>query len=303
MSVQHNLPPSVTKRPITASYRTGGTALDQERPVALVLGTGDIPSAIGRTLFLQGWGIVLLRDSTVPVLRRGMAFDDALETGAADLDGVAATAASGPETLPALAMAGDGVVVANLDLAVASASCPGLATVLIDARMRKYALQADLRPLAPCTVGIGPGFVASGNVHVAIETLPGQEGAVVTHGPTAIPTGKAEPLGGAGAERFVYASAAGAWQPHVPLGARISRGTTIGLLDGGQVLAPIDGCVRGLVRAAPGGVSRGSKLVEIDPRPESAWRGVPVRAQRIAIGVKTVLSALTPVGTEPVQLV
>lgn len=300
MSLQERLPPSVAKRPATASYRTGAAAPDHEPPVALLLGTGDIPSAIARTLFLDGWGVVLLRDSMVPVLRRGMSFDDALENLPAELDGVAATAASNPETLTALALARHGVVAANLDPAVVTASCPHLATVLIDARMRKYAVQADLRPLAPCTVGIGPGFVANGNVHVAIETLPGHEGAVVIAGPTATPTGKAEPLGGAGAERFVYAFAAGAWKPQVPLGASIRRGTMIGLLDGEQVVAPIDGCVRGLVRPAPGGVARGSKLVEIDPRPEAPWRGVPVRAKRIAAGVQAALSALTPLAAAAV---
>jgi hypothetical protein len=161
--------------------------------------------------------------------------------------------------------------------------------------MRKYAMPADLRPLAGCAIGVGPGFVAGGNVHIAIETLPGQEGGVVTRGPTAMPTGEAVPLGGTGAERFVYAPIAGAWQPEVPLGAWIDPGTLVGRLGPCRLVAPIGGSVRGMVRAAPGGVARGSKLMEIDPRPEATCTGVPPRAQRIAASVEIALATLMPV--------
>lgn len=286
MSVQERL--SVARPPALASCR-GAEA--NRPPTALILGTGDIASAIGRGLFLRGWRVVLLRDNGVPVLRRGMAFDDALEGGVAALDGVIAVPAAAPGALPALLSARPGVVVANLDPAVLAASGIDRPDALVDARMRKYAMPADLRPLAGCAIGVGPGFVAGGNVHIAIETLPGQEGGVVTRGPTAVPTGEAVPLGGAGAERFVYAPIAGVWQPEVPLGAWIEPGTLVGRLGPRRLPAPIGGCIRGMVRAAPGGVARGSKLMEIDPRPEATCTGVPPRAQRIAAGVEAALAA------------
>jgi hypothetical protein len=293
MSVQERLSASIAKRAFMASYRETGAAPARPRPVALVLGTGDIASAIGRQLFAAGWAVVLLRDHAVPVLRRGMAFDDALESGAAELDGVTAMPAPSADALPGLLRAHRGVVVANLDPAVAAASCGEAPAAMIDARMRKYAMPADIRPLAACTVGIGPGFAAGTNVHLAIETLPGQEGGFVTQGTTANPTGKAVPLGGAGAERFVYAPIAGPWQPGVPLGTWLEADRPIGVLGGEAVCAPIAGCVRGMVRAAPGGVARGSKLMEIDPRPGAACTGVPPRARRIAAGVETALAPLT----------
>nr|WP_294527826.1 hypothetical protein [uncultured Rhodopila sp.] len=293
MSVQERLSASIAKRAFMASYRGQAAEPAGEPPIALVLGTGDIASAIGRELFALGWAVVLLRDHSVPVLRRGMAFDDALECGSAELDGVNALLSPSAEALPPLLRARRGVVVANLDPAVAASACGKVPDAIIDARMRKYAMPADIRPLAACTIGIGPGFVAGGNVHAAIETLPGQEGGVVTLGTTANPTGKAVPLGGAGAERFVYAPIAGPWQPQVPLGTWLDAGTIIGTLGEDSVLAPIGGCVRGMVRAAPGGVSRGSKLMEIDPRPEATWRGIPPRARRIAAGVECALATQT----------
>ncbi len=276
---------------------------EDHAPVALVLGTGDIASAIGRTLFKMGWGVVMLRDAGAPVLRRGMAFDDALEDGLAELDGVWAVPAMLPQALPVLARSREAVVVANFDLAVVAATSPGLASVLIDSRMRKYAPSPDLRPLAACAIGIGPGFHAEVNVDVAVETMPGQEGALVMCGPTAQPTGRAEPLGGAKEERFVTARFAGSWRPLVELGAVVAAGTPVGLLAGRNVVAGIDGAVRGLVRgtqpARAGGaatvVARGSKLVEIDPRAGAPCRGVPPRAQRIADGVQLAVDALFPV--------
>lgn len=69
--------------------------LNDATPIALILGTGDIASAIGRDLFLSHWGVAMLRDEAVPVMRRGMAFDDALEDGVTRLDGVWGAAGDG----------------------------------------------------------------------------------------------------------------------------------------------------------------------------------------------------------------
>ena len=264
-------------------------------PVALILGTGDIASAIGRELFKAGCGVLMLRDAAVPVLRRGMAFDDALEDGVAVLEGVWAVRAPAPEMVTALVRGREAVVLARLDLAVVAAGWHGTLDILIDARVRKYAAPADLRPLATCAVGVGPGFAGQQNVDIAIETLPGQEGDLVAHGPTASPTGRSVPLGGACEERFAYAVTAGPWDPRVPLGAWVEADDTLGWLGQRRVVAPIGGCVRGLVRASPGGLARGSKLAEIDPRVGAPSTGVPPRAQRVAAGVKRAVATMLPV--------
>jgi hypothetical protein len=269
--------------------------LDDETPVALIFGTGDIASAIARELFLSQWGAIVLRDEAVPVMRRGMSFDDALEDGVAQLEGVRGARATAADMLPTLARERESVVVARLDPAVVSNACRGIVSVLIDARMRKYAAPADLRPLAASAIGVGPGFVAGENVDIAIETLPGQEGDILTHGATATPTGRSVPLGGAREERFACAIVAGAWDPFVALGAFVRAGTPLGFLGESEVRAPIDGCVRGVVRAMPNGVARGAKLVELDPRPGAPWTGVPPRAHRIAAGVQRAVGALLPV--------
>jgi len=160
--------------------------------------------------------------------------------------------------------------------------------------MRKYATPADLRLHAGCAIGVGPGFVAGENVDVAIETLPGHEGGLVTRGATASPTGRAVPLGGAGKERFVHANEAGAWTPLVVPGAWVMAGQVLGRLGLHDLTAPIDGRVRGLVRGVPGGIAPGCKLAELDPRHDAPCQGVPPRAQAIADGVLTALETLLP---------
>lgn len=56
----------------------------------LVLGSGDVGSAVAHQLFVQGIDVVLLGDPAPAHPRRGMAFADAWFDGTATLDGVVA---------------------------------------------------------------------------------------------------------------------------------------------------------------------------------------------------------------------
>jgi hypothetical protein len=269
-----------------------GPARSYDQGLAVVLGTSDIASAIGWHLQRAGHAVLLLRDAAAPVLRRGMAFDDALEAGTATLEGVTALAQGWPGQPP-----GRGhPLVARDNLAVALAAFPaGSIALLVDARLRKYVEPEDLRSLAALAIGVGPGFVVGQHVHRAVESLPGAEGQVISAGPTAIASGQAVPLGGAGSERFVYTTRAGAWRAARAIGELVAAGECLGTLGGEAVPAPLAGCIRGLVRSCPG-LPRGAKLAEIDPQPEARWQGMPPRVQRIAAGVlAAVASAMEPV--------
>jgi hypothetical protein len=269
--------PTATTTPMfsIAARRDGGPP-----PLAVVLGTGDIASAVAWHLHRAGThAVLLLRDTAMPVLRRGMAFDDAIEMGQAEVQGVTALRQFHPGHQPngTVPLVSPG----NLALALSALPSPAL---LVDVQLRKYAEIEDLRALAPLAIGVGPGFVGGGNVHLAVESLPGAEGHVVSAGPTAVPSGQAVPLGGAGAERFVYAPRAGTWAPVREIGTVVAAGDDLGVLSGEVVAAPIAGTIRGLVRPRPG-LPRGAKLAEIDPRPDAAWRGIAPRANRIGRGV------------------
>jgi xanthine dehydrogenase accessory factor len=125
----------------------------------LVLGTGDVGSAVAHALFARGLGAALHdgpAPSTAP--RRGMAFADAHFDGRAVLAGVVALRLRGTETLAAALAAREGIPFLVCPIGEAFAALPWAAVV--DARMCKRAVPEDLRGWAPTTVGLGPGFVA-----------------------------------------------------------------------------------------------------------------------------------------------
>jgi len=58
------------------------------RPLALVLGTNEIASAVAVALRRAQYSVVLCHDTFPPVIRRGMAFHDALFGDQATVDGI-----------------------------------------------------------------------------------------------------------------------------------------------------------------------------------------------------------------------
>lgn len=253
----------------------------------LVLGAGDVGSAVAHVLFTAGSDVALQDGPTPPATpRRGMAFADAFFEGQSSLAGVTACRVDAPGSLPALwathcvlpFLAGD----------VADALAAARWGAVVDARMRKRAAPEDLRWAAALVLGLGPGFVAGTNCHVAIETSWEALGELVTAGPTLPLRGEPRPIGGAGRERTVTAAADGVFRTRHQIGEHIASGL-VGTLDGAPVLAPLPGVLRGLVRDGVR-VGVGTKLVEVDPRGDpTLCFGLGERPQRIAAAVLGVL--------------
>lgn len=258
-----------------------------QRPLAIILGTNEIASAIGVHLSHAGYCVVLSHDPEPPVIRRKMAFHDALFADIAQVEGVI----------------GERVDDAIQILAALRAPSPVLVTwlglldllpirridILIDARLQKHRITPDLRRLARLTLGLGPGFSANSNCDVAVETRPGKIGLVEAGGWTDAADGIASRLGDVGAERFVYSPFAGRWRTPIEIGTRVYKDLVLGHLSGVPVAAPRDGILRGIVRDASE-VAAGVKLLEIDPRGRLAqWTGIDERGRAIA---KATLSAI-----------
>jgi hypothetical protein len=259
------------------------------KPV-LVLGTDDIASAVGHALASAGVAVVLARDPMVPVLRRGMSFDDALEYASVRLDGLTAFAAPRPpwnDSAGAL-----GVTALTLTELLDTARIEGV----IDARMRRRDTKTDLRGRSGFAIGLGPGFVAGGNVDIAVETAPQAAGAVLRKGATIPAHGQTLLVNGAAAERFARAPRPGLWWTFREIGEAVEQGAVIGLCGGMQVPAPIGGALLGLVRRGTD-VAAGTRLLEVDPHGEAApCHGIPRRAAVIAAAS---LAALRDVWATP----
>jgi hypothetical protein len=254
---------------------------------AVILGTNEIASAIAVALHHGGYFTVLSHDPFPPVIRRKMAFHDALFDDPVSLDGITAQRADSGLELLSLRPKAQGVIVTDLgllDLMIVQTP-----TVLIDARMQKYQITPDLRRLAKFTLGLGPSFAAGENCDFAIETHPKNSGKIIRQGATGKADGLAPPLGGRGAERFVRAPFPGMWHTPLEIGTRIFKDYAIGYLDGLEVKAPFDGILRGVVRDGTE-VPTGAKLLEIDPRGRtSIWSGIDERGACLA---KSVMQAI-----------
>ena len=265
---------------MSSSSYPGG---QRPQPFAVILGTNEIASAVAINLYRSGYFAVLSHDPLPPVIRRKMAFHDALFDDPVTIGGVAARRIdTGLEILSAFGSCRDVVIteLGLLDLIVLRSI-----DILVDARMQKYQVTPDLRSLARFSIGLGPGFTAGENCDFAIETRPSKTGRILQQGATDTADGIARRLGGMGAERFVYSAAAGRWHTAIEIGTRIFKDFIVGRLGGEAVRAPFDGILRGVVRDGTE-VPAGVKLLEIDPRGRKAsWTGIDSRSRSIAAAV------------------
>jgi xanthine dehydrogenase accessory factor len=255
---------------------------------AVILGTNEIASAVAVLLHRGGYQVVLSHDPLPPVIRRKMAFHDALFDDAVSVAGIPAQRADIGFEIRAGFGRVPGVVITELgllDLIVLRSL-----DILVDARMQKYLATPDLRRLARLTIGLGPGFCGGSNCDVAIETRPDKAGQIIEHGASEPADGVSRRLGGRGGERFVRSEFPGPWKTAIEIGTRVFKDFVVGHLGSTPVRAPFDGILRGIVRDGTE-VPAGVKLLEIDSRGRKAhWTGVDNRGQLIANAVAKAIS-------------
>jgi xanthine dehydrogenase accessory factor len=262
------------------------------RPAAIVVGCGDVGSAVAHALHRAGCAVVLVDHADPPWTRRGMAYADAWYVGTAKLAQVDACFCASVRSIP--------FVLDRRDMIAATTwSWQGVAAALqpvaiVDARVVKRQAPASLKTddsASPLTIGLGPGFVAGLHADIAIETAWGDElGAVIESGTTKPFEGEPRPVGGAGRERYVYASRAGRFQTDRRIGDHVASGEEIATLGGDSIAAPLAGVLRGL-SARGARIGAGQKIVEVDPRNDaSLCFGLGERPRRIATGVVEALA-------------
>jgi xanthine dehydrogenase accessory factor len=261
------------------------------RRLAIVIGAGDVGSAVAVHLQRAGLAVIICDAADPPWPRRGMAFTDAWYVGNAVLDQITAVFCSSLRSIPAV-LEGRGLVAATTWSWTGAAEALRPAAI-VDARMRKRAEGEDLRARAArdiVTVGIGPGFTAGGNVDLAVESAYGERlGAVVASGPTLAVAGEPRAIGGAGRERFVYAPAAGRFATSRRIGERVATGELTGVLGATAIFAPMSGVLRGLT-ARGARVDAGNKIVEVDPRGDATCCfGIAERPRAVAAGAVAAL--------------
>lgn len=259
---------------------------------ALVRGASDVASAVALALARAGFAVLLVETPAPAISRRGQSFADAAFDGAATLEGVTARLISDPSAWARCATAG---LIAMTVLPLEDFAARFEASVWVDARMRKRAIPEDQRGRAPLVIGLGPNFIAGGNVDLAIETAWGDAlGKVIEAGPASAFAGEPKPIGGYGRERYVYAPTAGVFRTGHRIGQAVAEGEMVAQIDELPIAAPKSGILRGLIH---GGVPLecGTKCVEVVPEGTNVF-GVGERPAAIASGV---LAALRLRGAAP----
>lgn len=252
-------------------------------------------SAVAHLLFRCGVRVVIAERERSPHARRGMAFTDALFDQAAVLEGVTARHVADVQAIEECWRQAGCIPLVTLPENLLTAAIRF--DVVIDATMRREATRADLRAMAPCVIGLGPGYEPGLNCHVAIETQwGGQMGMVLRDRRAADRSGGPRALDGVTRERFIPAPQAGVWRTDASLGQRVRRGDVVGMLGEQALRAPIDGHLRGLARDGVQ-VPAGQRLAEVDPRQLPEVQGLGERPRAVALGVIEALGLAAPPAT------
>ena len=228
----------------------------------LIRGAGDLASGVAVRLSHCGFPIVMTDLIHPTSIRRTVCFSEAILKGSFTVEDVTADFAESFDQIPAIHAKGHIAVVADPKAACIDVLKPD---IVIDAILAKRNLGTKIDD-APIVIALGPGFTAGIDCNAVIETMRGHDlGRVILSGSAAPNTGIPGNIGGFTIERVLRAPKAGIFHEIRHIGDIVKKGDPVASVDDAQILAPLDGVIRGLL---PSGtpVTAGMKSGDIDPR-------------------------------------
>jgi xanthine dehydrogenase accessory factor len=276
-------------------------------------GGGDLASGVAIRLHRAGLKVLVTELPQPMVVRRLVAFAEAVYAGQAVVEGVLARRVEGLPQAMAVARQEEIPVIVDPQAEILAALRRALPVstplVVVDARMTKRPSANELPPevspgergfkldaagTAPVLlVGLGPGFVAGENCHVAIETNRGHcLGRVLWQGAPEADTGIPESVIDHRAERVLRSPSDGVLQAHAAIGDHVEAGQVVAQVAGQPVVAAFKGVLRGLIH--PGlQVTRGLKIGDIDPRDDPRFcRMVSDKSMAVGGGILEAILSL-----------
>jgi xanthine dehydrogenase accessory factor len=233
--------------------------------VLIIKGGGEMATGVAWRLFRSGMRrIVVLETENPAAVRRTVALSEAVFTGSWEVEGVVAEAAPSAEEIREIWGKGRIPVLVDPQWHSLDVLEPD---VVVDAVLAKRNL-GTRKSEAPLVVGLGPGFTAGGDVHLAVETKRGHDlGRVIEQGSPAPNTGVPGEIGGYAGERVLRAPRKGGFAAERAIGDFLQSGDRVGAVEREPVRAAVSGVLRGLLRDGSV-VHKGAKLGDIDPRGE-----------------------------------
>ncbi|MCF7934362.1 MAG: EF2563 family selenium-dependent molybdenum hydroxylase system protein [Spirochaetia bacterium] len=274
---------SIVSEIMSVMNTTSGIPLSQRAGNLLIVrGAGDIATGTILRLHQCGYRILALETSRPSVIRRTVSFAQAVYDGTMIVEGV--TAEYTDSYSKAKTLMDHGIVAVMADPTGESIRHFSPFAV-IDAILAKKNLGTEI-DMAPCVIGLGPGFTAGVDVDAVIETNRGHDlGRVIWSGRPADDTGVPGIIAGMGKERVLRSPCAGVFTTDHEIGDLVKQGEPVAYIDETQVPATIDGVIRGLLVSGME-VTQGFKVGDIDPRGDISYcMRVSDKARAVAGGV------------------
>jgi len=252
------------------------------RELVVIKGAGDLASGVAHRLHQAGLAIIMIEIARPTVIRRPVAFAEAVYAGTITVEGVTARRAADAATARQIALAGEIAIVVDPGAEIIATLKP---YVVIDAILAKTNLGTSIDQ-APVVIALGPGFTAGRDAHAVVETKRGHYlGRVIWQGEALANTGIPGEVMGYAEERVLRAPADGAFQGCRAIGDKVTAGEKVAMVGGVSLPASISGVLRGILHDGLE-VTRGMKVGDIDPRGERDYCfTISDKARAIAGGV------------------
>jgi len=229
--------------------------------LVIIKGAGDLATGIAHRLFQSGFQIAMTEVNQPTVVRRTVAFAQAIFSGEATVEGVKAKHVEHSEITATLS---EGIIPVVID-PMGQCISELRPCAVVDAIIAKCNLGTTLND-APIVIGVGPGFTAGVDVGAVVETVRGHDmGRVYYQGCAIANTGIPGEVGGYSIERLIKSPAAGKFNSLRAIGDTVSKGDVVGEVSGVEVKTAISGVLRGLIRDGLM-VKTGMKIGDVDPR-------------------------------------
>ena len=243
--------------------------VDIGKTLVVIRGAGDLATGTAVRLHRAGFPIVMLDIAQPTVIRRTVAFAEALLSGEAVVEGIRAKKCSSDDARET-ALSGIIAVVEDPEGLIIPVLHP---EVVVDAILAKRNL-GTTRDMAPLTIALGPGFEAGKDVDAVIETKRGHSLGRVIYCGTAIPnTGIPGIIEGYGKERVMHTPCAGTFRAVSEIGDIVKAGQTVAYVETETGRVPVKteiaGKIRGMLFSGLS-VPDGFKVADVDPRGEKA---------------------------------
>lgn len=230
----------------------------------LIKGAGDLATGVAHRLKKCGFNIVMTEISEPTMVRRTVAFSQAVYDKEVEVEGIKAVLASTKEDIYKIVEDGNIAILVDEEAKIVEEIKP---EIIIDAIIAKKNLGTKIKD-AKIVIALGPGFTAGVDCHSVVETKRGHYLGKTIYSGSAIPnTGVPGAIGGYTKERIIRATDDGKISPVASIGDYVEKGDIVAYVDETPIFAEINGIVRGMLQKDVK-VFKGMKSGDIDPRCE-----------------------------------